>query len=261
MVSTQEEIENQINLASSLIRESSYCVALTGAGISTPSGIPDFRSPGSGVWTQYSPMDVASLSAFRYHPDRFYKWLRPFVKNLFEASPNPAHIALAKLEDHGFLQSIITQNVDALHQKSGSEKVIEVHGTYQTLSCPACFQQIEADEHMLNTLLRHSKIPQCPLCSTILKPDLILYEEQLPAEKWKQAHNEIQVCDLLLVLGSSLTVTPVSDLPLTALAVGAKLIIINQSNTHLDKQAKITLDGNLADLLPTIADKVIYEKS
>jgi len=261
MVSTQDKIENQIKLASSLIREASYCIALTGAGISTPSGIPDFRSPGSGVWTQYSPMEVASLSAFRYHPDRFYKWLRPFVKNLFDASPNPAHKALAKLEDNGYLQSIITQNVDALHQRSGSEKVIEVHGSYQTLSCPACFQQIETDAKMLNTLLQHSKMPQCPLCSTILKPDIILYEEQLPAEKWNQARYEIQACDLLLVLGSSLTVTPVSDLPLTALAGGANLIIINRGDTHLDAQANVALDGNLADILPIIVDKVIYEKN
>jgi len=261
MRSSQDNNLKQINLAAALIRKASYCVALTGAGISTASGIPDFRSPGSGVWTKYSPMEVASLSAFRYHPDRFYRWLRPFVTNLFEASPNPAHKALANMEDAGFLQSIITQNVDALHQKSGSGKVIEVHGTYQTLSCPACFQQIEADDEMLSALLQNFKIPQCPLCNTILKPDIILYEEQLPKEKWNQARNEIQLCDLLLVLGSSLTVTPVSDLPLTALAAGAKLIIINRGDTHLDSRAEVALDGNLADLLPVIAEKVVHEKS
>ena len=255
------EQNHQISHASDLIRGAKYCVALSGAGISTPSGIPDFRSPGSGIWTKYSPMEVASLSAFRYHPDRFYTWLRPFVRNLFEADPNPAHKALVELENSGFLQSIITQNIDALHQRAGSNNVIEVHGTYQTLSCPACFQQIEANEDILNTLLESTKIPRCPLCDTILKPDLILYEEQLPIEKWNQARNEIQACDLLLVLGSTLTVTPVSDLPYIALSSGAKIVIINRGCTHLDSQAEVALDGDLAELLPIIADKVIHENN
>jgi len=259
-VSPDGEANTLITLASKLIREASYCVALTGAGISTASGIPDFRSPGSGIWTKYSPMEVASLSAFRYHPDRFYTWLRPFVKKLFEANPNPAHLSLAALEENGFLQSIITQNIDALHQRAGSKKVIEVHGSYKTLSCPTCFQQIEANAEMLHILLESSKIPQCPLCSTTLKPDIILYEEQLPAQMWNSARNEIQVCDLLLILGSSLTVTPTSDLPLSALAVGANLIIINQGSTHLDTRAKVVIDGDLADFLPVITEKVIHEK-
>ena len=261
MVSPDSDINTMIASASELIREAKYCVALTGAGISTPSGIPDFRSPGSGVWTRYSPMEVASLSAFRYHPERFYNWLRPFVKKLFEADPNPAHLALAALEENGYLSSIITQNIDALHQRAGSKKVIEVHGTYQTLSCPACFQQVEADIDMLHTLLENSKIPQCPLCSTILKPDIILYEEQLPADKWNHARNEIQICDLLLILGSSLTVTPTCDLPLTALAAGANLLIINRGPTHLDTRAEVAIDGNLADFLPVIVEKVIHEKN
>ena len=259
MESPQAEQNTLINQASAMIHEANYCVALTGAGISTPSGIPDFRSPGSGVWTRHSPMEVASLSAFRYHPDRFYSWMRPFVKNLFEANPNPGHYSLTRLEEKGFLQSVITQNIDALHQKSGTKRVIEVHGTYLTLSCPACFQQVDADADLLTILLESSRIPCCPLCSSILKPDIILYEEQLPAEKWKQARNEVQVCDLLLVLGSSLTATPVCDLPLAALASGAKIILINRGSTHLDNQVDIVLEGDLAELLPIIVDRVIHE--
>jgi NAD-dependent deacetylase len=255
-----KDINTKLIMASDLIRDACHCVALTGAGISTPSGIPDFRSPGSGVWTKYSPMDVASLSAFRYHPDRFYNWLRPFVQKLFEANPNPAHTSLSKLEEKGYIKSIITQNIDALHQKSGSKKVIEVHGTCQTLSCPACFNQVDADDKLIKTLLLDSKSPQCPTCRVILKPDIILYEEQLPADTWNQARNEIKACDLLLVLGSSLTVTPTCDLPISALASGAKLIIINRGSTHLDKQADVTLHGDLADLLPAITDKVFNEK-
>jgi NAD-dependent deacetylase len=260
MVLPLEEQDQKIIRASEMISEAKYCVALTGAGISTPSGIPDFRTPGSGLWTKYSPMEVASLSAFRYHPDRFYAWLRPFVRNLFEADPNPAHKALVKLEKNNFLKSIITQNIDALHQKAGSDYVIEVHGTYQTLSCPSCFQQIDANAEILNTLLESSQIPCCPLCDKILKPDIILYEEQLPFDKWDQARNEIRACDLLLVLGSSLTVTPTSDLPLTALSSGAKMIIINRGHTHLDDQAEVALDGDLAELLPIITERVIHEK-
>ena len=256
-----ENLNTLVDKVANLIISARRVVVFTGAGVSTESGIPDFRSPGSGVWTRHSPMEVASLSAFRYHPDRFYTWLRPFVRNLFEADPNPAHKALAKLEESGFLQSIITQNIDALHQKSGSNRVIEVHGTYQTLSCPACFQQIEANADLLNTIRESSQIPRCPLCETILKPDIILYEEQLPVEKWNLAKTEIQACDLLLVLGSSLTVTPVSDLPYTALSTGAKIIIINRGCTHLDNQAEVVLDGDLAELLPVIAEKVIHEKS
>lgn len=254
------ELNTQVSNASKLIKEAAYCIAISGAGISTPSGIPDFRSPGSGVWTKYSPMEVASLSAFRYNPGKFYDWLRPFVKTLYKAEPNPAHLALAMLEDRGFLQSIITQNIDALHQKSGSQKVIEVHGTYSTMTCIGCYQQIPTDQDLFSKFLDEGKDPFCEECGRPLKPDLILYEEQLPADKWKAARREILACDLILVLGSSLTVTPVCDLPLAAMANGAKMIIINNSHTHLDHMAAEFLQGDLAELLPVITEKVLHEK-
>ena len=254
------ELNTQIDNASKLIKGADYCVAISGAGISTPSGIPDFRSPGSGVWTKYSPMEVASLSAFRYKPERFYDWLRPFVKVLFQAEPNPAHSSLTRLEEAGFLQAIITQNIDALHQKSGTKRVIEVHGTYTSMTCIGCYMQVKTTQDMIQKLLEEHQDPFCEECGRLLKPDLILYEEQLPADKWRTAKQEIMACDLLLILGSSLTVTPVCDLPLTALANGAKLIIINNSHTHLDQMAAECLQGDLADLLPAITDKVINEK-
>ncbi len=260
MVFPSIEISNQINLASQLITESRYCVALTGAGISTPSGIPDFRSQGSGIWTKYSPMEVASLSAFRNNPDKFFDWLQPFVKNLFNAEPNQAHNSLVELERANILQCIVTQNIDALHQKAGSEKVIEVHGTYQTLSCLSCYSQVEADQELLDMFLEHGRAPSCPNCGNILKPDIILYEEQLPIDKWNQARDEIHQCDLLLILGSSLTVTPVSDLPSAAVSAGADVIIINRTSTHLDNLVTIAIQGNLEDILPNIIDKVINER-
>jgi len=259
MLPTKEK-NNLIEKASDLISQASYCVALSGAGISTPSGIPDFRSPGSGIWTKYSQMEVATLSAFRHHPDRFFDWLRPFVRKLFEADPNPAHFALARLEESNFLQAIITQNIDALHQRAGSLNVIEVHGTFQTLSCLGCYKQIETNQDIINSILKEAKKPYCPHCGELMKPDIILYEEQLPAEKWRSARKEIMACDLLLILGSSLTVTPACDLPLTALGNGAKIIIVNYSHTHLDDQAAVSLQGDLAEILPLISAKVFNEK-
>ena len=255
-----QEYSILIKKASDLIRQASYCVALTGAGISTPSGIPDFRSPGSGIWTKYSPMEVASLSAFRYHPDKFFDWLRPFVSKLFEADPNPAHLALAKLEDNNFLQAVITQNIDALHQKAGSKNVIEVHGTYETLTCLGCYKQMETNQEILDSIMKYGKKPICPDCGDLMKPDIILYEEQLPAEKWMSARQQIMACDLLLILGSSLTVTPACDLPLSALGNGAKIIILNYSTTYLDDQSAVSLQGDLAEILPLITAKVLNEK-
>ena len=254
------EISNQVNLASQLISESSYCVALTGAGISTPSGIPDFRSQGSGIWTKYSPMEVASLSAFQNNPDRFYDWLRPFVKKILTAEPNPAHYSLAELEKANILQSVVTQNIDALHQKAGSKKVIEIHGTYQTLSCLVCNTQVNTDQELLDLYLEHNGIPSCQKCGNPLKPDIILYEELLPVDKWNQARDEIRQCDLLLVLGSSLTVTPGSELPSAALSSGADVIIINRTSTHIDGHVTAAIPGDLENLLPIITDKVLNEK-
>lgn len=260
MVFPIEKMDNLIQKASQLIKEANYAIALTGAGISTPSGIPDFRSPESGLWTKYSPMEVASLSAFRYHPNRFYEWIRPFVRNLFLAEPNPAHIALAQLEAKSHLRSVITQNIDALHQKAGSSEVVEVHGTFQTLTCLGCYRQIQATDQLLTEILEKEENPHCPHCGNLLKPDIILYGEQLPAQTWRAARKKVNACDLLLVLGSSLTVTPVCDLPLTALSRGAKLIIINRTPTHLDHLAEIYLQGELEKILPEITQRVLIHE-
>lgn len=205
-------------------------------------------------------MEVASLSAFRYHPKHFYSWLRPFVQNLFLANPNPAHTALAVLEEHRHLKSIITQNIDALHQKAGSSQVIEVHGTFQTLTCPGCFQQVRATDELLIRFIEGEEDPTCPGCGKILKPDIILYEEQLPVQAWKAARDQVKTCDVLLILGSSLTVTPTCDLPYSALSRGANLIILNRTRTHLDDQAAVSIQGDLEDLLPMIVEKVINEE-
>jgi NAD-dependent deacetylase len=205
-------------------------------------------------------MEVASLSAFRYNPEKFYDWLRPFVKTLFLAKPNPAHLSLAELEKKGFLKAVITQNIDMLHQRAGSSRVIEVHGSCQSLTCPSCFQQTSLSDEIISNIIDNEQSPLCDSCGTILKPDIILYEEQLPADKWKSAREAVESCDLLLILGSSLTVTPVSDLPYKALSGGAEIMIINQACTHLDGQAAVAIQGDLADLLPKITKRVFDEK-
>lgn len=255
------EVKNKIERAAQLIKGEKCVVALTGAGISTPSGIPDFRSPGSGIWNRYQPMEVASLTAFRYDPGKFYDWLRPLAKKMFHAQPNPAHQALAKLEVHDQIRTVITQNIDTLHQRAGSQEVLEVHGTFDTLSCLACHQQVPATETMISNLIQEGRVPRCDSCGEIMKPDVVLFEEQLPAQTWKKAQQASQRCHVMLVLGSSLTVTPVSRLPLEAVSSGAKLVIINKSETYLDDRAQVVIHEDVARILPEITKRVIYDET
>jgi NAD-dependent deacetylase len=249
------EIIEDIHKAAELIRSANYTVVLTGAGSSTPSGIPDFRSPNNGLWTHYSPMEVASLSAFRYQPRKFFDWLRPLAKCLVEAKPNSSHYAFSTLEKSGDLQSIITQNIDGLHQRAGSIAVIEVHGSLATLSCTGCFQQIPAGVH-IDCYIERGEIPICPDCYKILKPDVVLFEEQLPIKAWLKAREAVESCDLMIIAGSSLTVTPVAELPLKALENNAKIILINLTPTYIDEYSEITLYGDVADIVPAIASEV-----
>ena len=137
-----------IRCAAEIIRKSKHTTVLTGAGISTPSGIPDFRSTNSGLWERYDPFEVASLNAFRYHPEKFYGWMRSLASKIQNAQPNPAHLGLARLEQAGLIETIITQNIDGLHQKAGSKNVIEVHGTLQSLTCVNCYKQHPAKKFM-----------------------------------------------------------------------------------------------------------------
>lgn len=255
---TSSEYQQAVSTAAKLIRSIRKGVVLTGAGISTPSGIPDFRSPGSGLWSLYDPMEVASLSAFRYHPEKFFTWFHPLAKRMTDALPNPAHFALAELEKAGFVHSIITQNIDGLHQRAGSKQIFEVHGTLQSLTCISCFKKYSADS-FITRYIEFSEVPRCPICTQILKPDVILFEEQLPKMIWLQALRACRSCSLMLVAGSSLEVVPAATLPLAALENDAKLIIINQSATYLDPRAEVILNGDLAEILPQITAKVIRD--
>jgi NAD-dependent deacetylase len=252
------EIDEAIQQTAKIIRSNNRGVALTGAGISTPSGIPDFRSPGNGLWTQYRPMEVASLTAFRSHPDKFYSWLRPLARKFFSAQPNEAHHALAKLEEKESIQAIVTQNIDNLHQEAGSDNVLELHGSFETLICTACHQQTQTTEDLIISLIDEGKIPRCQECGAVLKPDVVLFEEQLPVQTWEKAKITTRKCDYMLVVGSSLTVQPVSRLPQKAVDSGAALMIINQTETPMDDQAQVLIHGDAATVLPVLTQKVLY---
>jgi NAD-dependent deacetylase len=245
-------LRDRLERAADFIRRARQIVAFTGAGVSTPSGIPDYRSPGSGLWETDDPYTVASLSAFRYHPERFFKWVRPLTARIFAAQPNPAHIALAALEQAGRLSAIITQNIDGLHQRAGSRNVLEVHGGLQTATCGHCHRSIAAMA-CLERFVADGALPLCPTCGGILKPNVILMEEQLPVAVLQRARAAARACDVMLVLGSSLEVLPSAGLPLEAVSNGARLIIINLGSTYLDERADLRLEGDVAVLLPELA--------
>lgn len=257
MRNSADHLTELIALASDYIRLSKRVVALTGAGISTHSGIPDFRSPGIGLWSKYLPMEVASMTTFRTNPELFFNWMHPMASHMLGAHPNQAHIALADLEKAGFLETIITQNIDALHFRSGSRHVLEVHGTFNTLTCVGCYRQYFSDG-IIQDYIENMTIPRCQICNSILKPDVILFEEQLPMRTWLRAEEAIKTCDLLLVAGTSLEVMPSARLPVDALEHGARLIIANNAETYIDVRADIILRGDVADLLPRLTAEVLH---
>ncbi len=255
-MSTLQQFKSDVQTTAEIILSSSNTVVLTGAGISTPSGIPDFRSPSSGLWERYDPFEVASLNAFRFNPDKFYNWMRPLARDIHTALPNPAHRGLALLESAGYIKSIITQNFDGLHQRAGSNHVLEVHGTLRTLTCTKCYQQVDGYGYT-QAYVEDGIVPRCSKCDGVLKPDVILFGEQLPARTWLQAQEQSKRCDTMIVAGSSLEVLPVAGLPRQAIDHGAHLIIINQSETYIDNRADVVLCHDVAQVIPWIASEVL----
>jgi NAD-dependent deacetylase len=234
-----------------MIRESRCTVALTGAGISVPSGIPDFRTPGTGIWENVDPMEVAHIDAFRRDPERFWKFYRPRFETLEEKKPNPAHAALAELEARGLLDAVVTQNIDRLHRKAGSRRLIEVHGSIDTSSCTDCEQSypLEQVEGLFTNGVAH-----CASCSGLVKPDVVLFGEFLPAEAMHEAQTLAERCDLLLCVGSSLEVYPVAGLPQIALASGGKLGIVTQGPTPYDGEAEVKLEGDVVEEMTAVLE-------
>lgn len=245
-----------IQRAVELVLSSKYTVVFTGAGISTPSGIPDFRSANSGLWTKSDPMEVASYSAFRYHPEKFFNWLKPLAGHIWNALPNSAHESLAQLEQAGYLKAVITQNIDGLHQKAGSKRVIELHGSMNQLRCMVCQSSYPAEVYY-QQLISAGEFPYCANCHSLLKPDITLFEEMLPNDAWCSAVDHSENAALFFVIGSSLEVTPASSLPITALQSGAKLIINTLSSTYLDQRADLVIPCDVTEVVPAITQKVL----
>lgn len=260
MTNFSSQLLEDLDFAAELLRKARHAVVLTGAGLSTPSGIPDFRSAGTGLWSQAEPMEVASLSTFRTHPERFFQWFRPLASQICYARPNPAHLALARLEEQNRLKAVITQNIDLLHAQAGSKNVIELHGTLRTLTCTQCYRQYGYQD-FLPAFIASGQIPLCLDCAAILKPDVILFGEQLPFKAFSLAQQEIRKCDLVLVIGSSLEVLPVAGLPMQAIDHGAHLIIINNSSTYLNVRADLVLPEDVAKIIPAITERVLYDKN
>ncbi len=244
--------DSLVRRAAEMLRNATHALALSGAGISTRSGIPDFRSPGSGLWEHADPFVVASVFGFKQRPEAFYSWIRPLARTVLEARPNPAHAALARLETAGTLRSVITQNIDGLHQRAGSRRVHELHGHLRRATCQACGRGVPGDG-LIAGLVERNEIPRC-VCGGVLKPDVVLFGEILPADVWAAAEQDADACDLLLVAGSSLEVAPASDLPLRCLAHGVPIIIVNYEPTMIDDLADVVIHEDVSEVLPRVVD-------
>ncbi|MHA1276149.1 MAG: SIR2 family NAD-dependent protein deacylase [Candidatus Helarchaeota archaeon] len=254
------EFEKRIELAAKLIRKSQRIIALTGAGSSTESGIRDFRGP-NGLWKEEDPMKWAHIDAFLRDPGAYWKRAADPNRGLnFEnIEPNQGHLALAKLEKMGKLQAVITQNVDGLHQKAGNTTVIELHGSVVWAHCLDCNKQYKRAD-----VIKRVKDGECPPlctepgCNGILKSNTILFGEALPQDALVQAYQLSELCDLMIVLGSTLVVYPAAQLPNIARNSGANLININLDPTEKDYLFNIVLNGKIGAILPRILEK--YEQ-
>jgi NAD-dependent deacetylase len=230
-----------------LIKTRQPCVVLTGAGISTESGIPDFRSP-TGIWAEVDPMEYASLHAFRADPEKVWSFYAKRIDMLSGAEPNEGHRAIAELEQRGLVKAVITQNIDLLHTRAGSQEVVEVHGSIRTASCPECGATHPLEESML-------PVPRCE-CGAVLKPDVVFFGELLPQAEIDRAYELARSAALMLVVGSALEVFPVADLPLETLRSGGSLAIVNRGETPLDSRAELKIDGSAGETLSALLAEV-----
>ena len=233
------------------MRSSGSTVALTGAGISVPSGIPDFRSPGTGLWENVNPMEVAHIDAWREDPERFWRFYGDRFNALQSKEPNAAHAALAELEARGLLDAVVTQNIDTLHRRAGSRDVVEVHGTIEHSSCLACGERQALAEVRRRIDAAPDGVPRCA-SGDPLKPDVVLFGEMLPVAELERAHELAAGADLLLCVGSSLEVQPVASLPAVTLAAGGSVAIVTQGPTPFDDVAAVRLEGDVVEELDAL---------
>lgn len=231
-----------------IMRGSESVVALTGAGISVPSGIPDFRSPGTGVWTRVNPMEVAHIDVFRRDPARFWAFYGHRFQALEDKRPNRAHEILAELEEAGLLDAVITQNIDRLHARAGSRELVEVHGSISTSSCLECRATLSLEEVRRRQAEADDGVPRCD-CGEPLKPDVVLFGELLPVDALERAQELASRAEVLLCIGSSLEVYPVAGLPELTLNAGGLLAVITQSSTPFDRFAEVRMRGDVVEEL------------
>lgn len=243
-----------------LLADAEHAVVLTGAGVSTESGIPDFRTPKGappahyppairellskgGLWERYDPFEVASMSTFVSDPARFWEFHRPRIEMLSAVDPNPAHDALAELERRGIVKALVTQNIDRLHARAGSVELIEVHGALDRGTCIRCDARIGIEELVARADAAEDGVPRCEDCGFQMKSGVILFGEAMPAEEIDAAHAQAEAADVMLVIGSSLQVAPVSQLPAIVLGNGGRLAILNEGETPYDERAHVRLPG------------------
>lgn len=239
--------EQDVQKAAEIIKKSRTAYAFTGAGISTESGIPDFRSPGTGLWEKIDPMKESTVDVLMHSPERFYKRAFPRYASIANAKPNAGHYALAEMERRGLIKGVITQNIDGLHIKAGSTRVWEVHGNVRTASCTGCRKGYDFS-YLVQQVNRGSGIPRCPECNSLLRPDIVLFGDEMSPDYYQAVKTLERGCDLMLVVGSSLQVYPAAYIPEYA----RDLIIINLQPTPADGRAKVVFRASSGKVLNDI---------
>ncbi|MGY5863045.1 MAG: NAD-dependent deacylase [Candidatus Thorarchaeota archaeon] len=245
-MSNKEEIKRAIELVAS----SSRIIALTGAGISVDSGIPDFRSEG-GLWERYDPHEYATIESFNQNPSKFWTMGRELAETILQAKPNSAHMGLYKLESEKKLIGIITQNIDNLHQAAGNKRIVELHGNYLRAHCTECSKEFVGDA-VHQSVVNGEIPPKCDVCKGVLKSEAILFGEPLPETAMEEAVELCRQTDLMLVIGSSLTIYPAAFLPQLAKNAGAKIVLINLEGTNRNCVADIVIRGRATEIIPKL---------
>ncbi len=235
-----------IQQAAQILKDHSHAIALTGAGISVDSGIPDFRSA-QGLWARYDPMEYATLSAFRKHPEKVWRMLHEMEELVVGAEPNAGHRALAELEELGVLTGVVTQNIDGLHQAAGSSRVVEFHGGADRLVCFCGYTVAAADAPQ-------DPVPCCPQCGGVLKPDIVFFGEPIPSDALRRAFLLASEAQVVLVVGTSATVSPAAEVPVLARQSGAQLIEFNVERTALSDLCDVCVTGRAARTLPAVVE-------
>lgn len=237
-----------------LVREARSAVALTGAGISVPSGIPDFRSPGTGLWERVDPMEVAHIDTFHRDPERFWRFYGERFALLTGKAPNEAHSALATMEAAGMLDAVITQNIDLLHRRAGTKELVEVHGSIERTRCLQCGAVVPLERARELAAADAHAVPRCERCGSPLKPDVVLFGELLPEDAIARARELCAGADVLICVGSSLEVHPVAGLPLETHRAGGRVAIVTQGQTPLDDIASVRLHGDVVAVLGALVE-------